>query len=406
MASELRVSRAKVLFPAAGYASALNPLPKHVVSVESQSQIRHGVAGHVAALCTFVGTANAARIGRRKHRGGCLHRSARRGRWSPKQYGKDKIWKEVADKRWKQFQAEEAQQYWQLEPGKDPAYVDNSQVGVEEEDGGWFEEGQPNHVLPLLILDAKAIPGVGELQIVRINESDNGPGAVAAINFASAKKGLIWCAPEVEDAVSIPRGGIGAAITSLARISESEVCVGLRGITCVRLLVRHPPRKLAQGLVLARVEEVHDWCPQELAVPLQDIQADLQSLEELFSACGELQTKTDLRAAGNFASPSLEERAQEVLEALEELPLSAALDDGSRPAAEDEAELRRISATVHAISAAFSGSMRIGLLCDPHPILTRMQQVRELLEKVRKVLCARLAFKSAFEEGEGGGQGA
>eukprot|EP00403_Amphidinium_massartii_P029490 CAMPEP_0178401764 /NCGR_PEP_ID=MMETSP0689_2-20121128/16473_1 /TAXON_ID=160604 /ORGANISM="Amphidinium massartii, Strain CS-259" /LENGTH=411 /DNA_ID=CAMNT_0020022601 /DNA_START=100 /DNA_END=1335 /DNA_ORIENTATION=- len=391
------------LFPAAG--AQVQPT---LVSTSASGSMRStavavGSIAAVAAACKVSSRHANRRIsttsrGRRTQLWARHHR--KEGRWTAKDYGRDKRWQEAYEEKWKRYEAEDrqAEQFWKIERGQDPTYVDLSSPSAQEKDGRWLEEGR--HALPLLRLKPADVPNIGANQMLRVNVADHGPGALAAINYASFKKGLLWCAPEVEDAVSLPRGGVGAEIVSMARVSEEEVCVSLRGVTNVRLLVRHPPKRLPAELMIARVEEVHDWSVEESRRPLEEISKELQSLEELFKECSELQRRSGLTAAGNFSITSVAEKTEAVLEALAELPLNISSDKpGYQELSEaDEMEMRRIGAAVHVMAGAFSGPMRIRLLCEPKPVLARMKQVQELLEKVRGVLCARLAFHRAFED--------
>jgi len=276
-----------------------------------------------------------------------------------------------------------------------PAEAPEAFLGDIEDDyaRSLLSRGLPTRSLALLFLAPEAVPCVGQEIEVRLGEGE----PFAAIEYATEEDGgLLACVPEVEGAVGLPWGGTAVEVKAILRLGESGVLVKLQAVSSVRLVARHPARKL-RGLTVALVQEVPEWGEDERRLGEAALIEELAAMERLFAECGELQRRSGFTAAGDFASQSLGERTETVLAALggvrlPTVPASQALSP----------EVRRAAAASHAAVAALSAATRVRFFCEPLSLLPRLRRAKEFLAKVQSLLCTRIAFRRAFEEEDPG----
>jgi len=265
---------------------------------------------------------------------------------------------------------------------------------------GKLSRNLPIRSLALIGLRLDHVPSVGQLSSVRLSRSSKAsgwgsgsPDQLAALDHAvDFTGGLLGCVVHNEDATGLPWGGTACEVVSILHVSEDEVLVNLRGVTSVRL-VSVQPVKQAGGVTLASVQEVPDWGSKDRVTDVDKVRLEVKRVEELWQNCAELQKRSEFFAPGDFTSLSLEERVEQVQAILEGRNMLHA--DGS---VETSPMLRKAAATAHAVVVSLSPPSREEFLCDPVPALPRLTRAVGVLQRVEKLLRARIAFRRAFEE--------
>eukprot|EP00931_Biecheleriopsis_adriatica_P100561 TRINITY_DN75847_c0_g1_i1.p1 TRINITY_DN75847_c0_g1~~TRINITY_DN75847_c0_g1_i1.p1 ORF type:complete len:384 (-),score=66.78 TRINITY_DN75847_c0_g1_i1:71-1192(-) len=284
-----------------------------------------------------------------------------------------------------------ALEIWRAIPAEEPTTYLGA-MGAEY-DRHILHRSLPTRSLAVLFLEAEELPCVGHEVQVRLSTSVDRATRIAAIEYAMTHdNALMACLPDIENAIGLPKGGTIAELMDLIRSDTGEVIVRMRGLAALRL-VDKSPAKQQEGFMVALFQEVPEFAVEESSAELEDCLEEVASLEKLFADCGELQKLSGLSAAGDFFSQSLAERTDAVLSTLSGIRML-----GSKGTEELGPNGRRAAAAVHATIGAFSPSMRVGFHCAPKPLRRRLHEAKGFLLKVQSMLCARVAFKRAFDQ--------
>eukprot|EP00442_Polarella_glacialis_P003921 CAMPEP_0115162654 /NCGR_PEP_ID=MMETSP0227-20121206/72076_1 /TAXON_ID=89957 /ORGANISM="Polarella glacialis, Strain CCMP 1383" /LENGTH=306 /DNA_ID=CAMNT_0002574877 /DNA_START=115 /DNA_END=1031 /DNA_ORIENTATION=- len=289
-------------------------------------------------------------------------------------------------------------EFWRSGPPEEPA----DKFGDSEADfaRGILDRRLPLRSLALLFLPPEVMPCVGQqVEVLIDSSSSKGALQLAILDYGTSfNGGLVACVPELEGASGNPWGGTAAELLDLVRLDGPEALVRLRGVSSVRLVAHQPANEVTISVTTALLQEVPEYADGLLSLEAgQKLEADVQELEGLFAQCGEMQRRSGLTAAGDFVSKTLMQREADVLETLKGVPL---LCSESWGAGAEVQRVRRAAAVVHALVAALSVQIRTRFMCDPEPLFPKMRHCKSYLTKVHGLLCARLALRRVFEEGD------
>jgi len=236
----------------------------------------------------------------------------------------------------------------------------------------------PFRSVALLLLPVNVVPCVGQVRQVVLPADKEHHAAIS--HSVDRHSGFLGCAVHVKKAQVLPRGCVGAEVQDIARPCNSQLLVTLRGVTCLRIIDRGAMP--AEGrFPVTLVQEVLEWTALEEASGEAQVLEELQSLVRLFQACGELQERTGIWAAGDLRSKTLDELTDGALAAVHDVQLSGAPAVGPR---------RRAVLAAHAAVMALKDGKRSSFLCDPCSVLRRLRGLTQFLALMQGVLGSRV----------------
>ncbi|CAE7301033.1 unnamed protein product [Symbiodinium necroappetens] len=243
-------------------------------------------------------------------------------------------------------------------------------------------DGTPFRTLAVMRVPIDSVPDVGFKSDFSFQRGSLQHSAV--LHAEREHGGFVGCAVNIPKADYLPRGCVGAELLSVTQQENNIVKVTLRGVAMLRIIDRvcGPDDN---GRVLPIVQEVLECGDLEEKQGSEALAQEIKLVEDLFVACGELQTSTGIWAAGDLASRTVADMTAVSMQTVADVQLSGVSSE----------EQRWPVLASHAAISTFSAAKRSEFLCDPSSTLRRIRSLSKFLKLMQRVLTQKLLAKKA-----------